>query len=575
MPSIRNLAQVFDQGILLNSAELDDVTYKFGTAAVKFYGDRHSYVKSSEKFALGTQDWCFEMWVNVELSQPNTVFRLAQCSSDLPNEFGPGHISLRVSGGLAVVAYDYNQSTPLISSPENLVGAGWKHVAVSRAGSTWRLFVDGIVIGTSEWSGSIVGSNEWLIGGNAYSATGFSGWADDIRFTFGAARYTAGFTPPSAAHPDYDDSIGLAGPYDTYSANVELLLGFDGSDGSSTVTDLSSVPKTLTVSGSFALATANKKFGSSSLGNVATGTGGVTITPVTSLQMGSSNFTFECWVYKLDSTHCRVWNFNVFTGIANDEISLGIGSNFISFVVGSFNSSFSYTIKLNTWHHFALVRNGNSILLFLNGVQLDVTGTYSGTLPTQDRMVIGNISRNGSSLLPFIGFIDEFRVTKGVARYTSNFNVSRISIAVPLTQSGDALFASVKLLYAANFYVNPKVIVKNATLYYSPVLPIYPVRITNRSEETLFLRRVDYGGNGKVSGTVKIKGTPNVAVARRVRLIRDLDGVCVAETWSDPDTGAYEFLGFDPLERYTVLAYDYQQSFRAVVADNLTPEAYL
>lgn len=81
-----------------------------------------------------------------------------------------------------------------------------------------------------------------------------------------------------------------------------------------------------------------------------------------------------------------------------------------------------------------------------------------------------------------------------------------------------------------------------------------------------------HGGNGRVSGTVKIKGTPDYAVRRRVRLIRDRDGKMIREMWSNATTGAYQFDYVDERERYTVLAYDYAQNFRAVVADNLTPE---
>jgi hypothetical protein len=88
------------------------------------------------------------------------------------------------------------------------------------------------------------------------------------------------------------------------------------------------------------------------------------------------------------------------------------------------------------------------------------------------------------------------------------------------------------------------------------------------------VRRLTHGGFGRIAGTVKVKGTPDLAVRRRVRLIREIDAVCVAETWSDPTTGAYEFVGFDPLQRYTVLSYDGPRVFRAAVQDNVTPEAW-
>lgn len=81
------------------------------------------------------------------------------------------------------------------------------------------------------------------------------------------------------------------------------------------------------------------------------------------------------------------------------------------------------------------------------------------------------------------------------------------------------------------------------------------------------------GGNGVIAGTVKIKGTPDYAVSRRVRLYRDRDGILVGETWSDPVTGVYTFDGLDRTQKYTALALDHTNNFRAAPADNLTPEA--
>lgn len=88
-------------------------------------------------------------------------------------------------------------------------------------------------------------------------------------------------------------------------------------------------------------------------------------------------------------------------------------------------------------------------------------------------------------------------------------------------------------------------------------------------------RDINYGGKGRVSGTVKVKGTPNYPVARRVRLYRDKEGVLVREQWSDPVTGAYSFDYVDETATYTVISYDYQHNFRAVVADNIAPEIIL
>lgn len=81
-----------------------------------------------------------------------------------------------------------------------------------------------------------------------------------------------------------------------------------------------------------------------------------------------------------------------------------------------------------------------------------------------------------------------------------------------------------------------------------------------------------HGGPGRIIGTVEEKATPNRPLRRRVRLHRDVDGLCVRETWSDATTGAYEFADINPAYRYTAIAYDYAHNHRAVAADNLTPE---
>lgn len=79
-------------------------------------------------------------------------------------------------------------------------------------------------------------------------------------------------------------------------------------------------------------------------------------------------------------------------------------------------------------------------------------------------------------------------------------------------------------------------------------------------------------GKGRVAGTVKEKGTPNVPVYRKVRLIRERDGLQMRELWSHPVTGVYSFDYVDELQLFTVLSYDHTGAFRAVVASGIAPE---
>ena len=82
-------------------------------------------------------------------------------------------------------------------------------------------------------------------------------------------------------------------------------------------------------------------------------------------------------------------------------------------------------------------------------------------------------------------------------------------------------------------------------------------------------------GRGYIAATVKKQEQTDPAaipVARRVALLVEPTMQHVAETWSDPATGAYRFDGINPGARFTVVAFDHLHDWRAVIADNLAPE---
>lgn len=90
----------------------------------------------------------------------------------------------------------------------NLVATGvsmantWRHVAMTRQGSSTRLFVDGTVIATNTtYTGNfrmdVIG--QLFFNGTPFDYQ-FGGYIDEVRVTNGFARYTANFTPPSAPY---------------------------------------------------------------------------------------------------------------------------------------------------------------------------------------------------------------------------------------------------------------------------------------------------------------------------------------------------------------------------------------
>lgn len=86
---------------------------------------------------------------------------------------------------------------------------------------------------------------------------------------------------------------------------------------------------------------------------------------------------------------------------------------------------------------------------------------------------------------------------------------------------------------------------------------------------------VNFGGWGRIYGTVAEKHTPaNVPLRRRVLLLEERSQVVVRETWSDAVTGAYEFRGVREGVPFSVIAYDHEHNYRAVIADNLLADAW-
>jgi hypothetical protein len=199
---------------------------------------------------------------------------------------------------------------------------------------------------------------------------------------------------------------------DPYWANVSLLLHMDGSNGSTTFTDSSSNTLSITVSGSTVLSTTQIKFGTAS----GSFTNGKLTAPSNSVLSMDGDFTLEFWVYQTGNTSPYD---TVVSAASESTFMIRHASGYEGVIVGgSINVANTLSFTLNTWHHIAVVRNAGTYKVFKDGTDI-TTSTYTDS-STRDLsgMIIGD-----SSVSPrnFVGYIDEFRITKGVARYTSNF----------------------------------------------------------------------------------------------------------------------------------------------------------
>ena len=92
----------------------------------------------------------------------------------------------------------------------------------------------------------------------------------------------------------------------------------------------------------------------------------------------------------------------------------------------------SNAISPNTWYHVAFVRNGNDWALYLNGTA-ENTRTVSGSITSSSNGAL-DIGRRFNGAYFVDGYMDDLRITKGLARYTSNFTPPT---SAHLTSAGD------------------------------------------------------------------------------------------------------------------------------------------
>jgi len=224
----------------------------------------------------------------------------------------------------------------------------------------------------------------------------------------------------------YIDSYRFGGAIDDTS--VVLLLNFNGANNSTTFTDASTNNFTITRFGTPVISTAQSKFGGAS--GLFDAQGDVITAPSdTDFDMGSGNFTMECWIYttltarqvlfargnNAGNTDSGAFSLQINT---QNKIQFNFIDNNVPANILSAISSASMTI--NTWTHLAVVRNVNTVTIYINGTAdgtLDVTGKTMN-ISTQT-VRIGDYTTAGD--LEFSGYMDDLRITKGKALYTANF----------------------------------------------------------------------------------------------------------------------------------------------------------
>ena len=326
----------------------------------------------------------------------------------------------------------------------------WYHLAITREGSTFKVYLDGTLLGSNTQSSWGLSPNNARIslGGYAnlsYLNYGVKSYISDFRFVKGLAVYTGNFSVPTGpltkTGGTYPNNTNRTDP----TASQTLLLTANHSSG--TPVDSSDSNRSLTVYATVEVgngvenAPADQSSSSHSLSFAGDtthsyvspfvqGSGGSVLfdgtndnLSIPSFAMGTSNYTIEMW-FNATSLGNYVHLYDGRGGSSGDAILIQLtNTGTVRFYSVSFRITGSTQASANTWNHVALERVGNVNTLYLNGVS---QGTYDdgGTSfvgPSNNVGRIGSDDSGSGSFFP--GYISNFRIVKGSAVYNGNFTV--------------------------------------------------------------------------------------------------------------------------------------------------------
>ena len=231
--------------------------------------------------------------------------------------------------------------------------------------------------------------------------------------------------------------FGTSGDTDPYWANVSFLLHMNGADASTTFTDSSSSPKTVTANGNAKISTAQSKFGGASA--LFDGASDYLTSDVNAaFELSTDDFTIEFFVRLsgYSAAYAGIYGAAIastYKGLPTGtppgwQIRInGTSSSYdtVNLYTGTTDLNFSHSFSLNTWYHVAISRASGQIRVFVDGTQagstVSNTDSFTASTSTDRPLYIGQLN-DATYLFYLNGYLDELRITKGVGRYTTTFS---------------------------------------------------------------------------------------------------------------------------------------------------------
>ncbi|EKE11659.1 MAG: large adhesin, partial [uncultured bacterium] len=314
-------------------------------------------------------------------------------------------------------------------------------------------------------------------------------------------------------------------------ASTKLLLRMNGADGNTTFSDSSSSAKTVTNNGNTQVSTAQSKFGGAS--GYFNGSSYLSAPYSSDFDPTSGDFTIDFWMHPTSlSGGSQAWTGLVGTSTTTGDNNwcayfyssgkIGIGRAGINEILSTSN-----VITANSWQHIAYVKSGSTTTIYVNGTSVASASTAVWNFPALP------LRMGSTNSVNFYGYLDSVRISKGVARWTSNFTPPSMDygqLTYPTGTSIDAdssSYANTITKYGSASVQNTTTPVGNKTLSFNGTTSYLTIGNTapvtlgtgNFTIETFFKtsdhsvgggnsrRIISLGGNSDISPQIYVQNT--------------------------------------------------------------------
>ena len=197
----------------VGNAQISTTQSKWGGSSMSFDGTGDCLIAKSQPFLNpGDSNFTIEAWINFSAAVSSTLYAIVAKTLNSGTNTASFSFVRNTSNKLAFAFWSDGTggNYVIISTTANFPSSTgvWNHVAVTRSGSTFYLFIDGVsqtitttLNGTATLSSPIFASETPIaVGASSEQNYFFNGYLQDVRIT-NYARYTSNFTPPTAAFP--------------------------------------------------------------------------------------------------------------------------------------------------------------------------------------------------------------------------------------------------------------------------------------------------------------------------------------------------------------------------------------